>query len=203
MFRQLAASRWFALAVLCAGQLMVILDGTIVNVALPAIQEDLGFSPSGLTWVVNAYLVPFGGLLLLAGRFGDLLGKKRVFVAGLALFTAASLLCGLAQDPATLLAARFVQGAGGAVTSAVTLGMVVPLFPAPRERAKAIGVYSFVQSAGGSIGLLAGGVLTQAAGWTGSSSSTCRSGSWPRCWPAACSRPKPAAAPASTSWARC
>ncbi|MGW5647890.1 MFS transporter [Saccharopolyspora sp. NPDC003752] len=165
MFRHLAASRWFALAVLCAGQLMVILDGTIVNVALPAIQEDLGFSPSGLTWVVNAYLVPFGGLLLLAGRFGDLLGKKRVFVAGLALFTAASLLCGLAQDPATLLVARFVQGAGGAVTSAVTLGMVVTLFPGPRERAKAIGVYSFVQSAGGSIGLLAGGVLTQAVGW--------------------------------------
>jgi EmrB/QacA subfamily drug resistance transporter len=165
MFRQVAGSRWAALAVLCAGQLMVILDGTIVNVALPAIQEDLGFSPSGLAWVVNAYLVPFGGLLLLAGRFGDLIGRKRVFVAGLALFTAASLLCGVAQDPAMLLVARFVQGAGGAVTSAVTLGMVVPLFPEARERAKAIGVYSFVQSAGGSIGLLAGGVLTQAVGW--------------------------------------
>ncbi|MEW2131551.1 MFS transporter [Streptomyces sp. NPDC005435] len=158
-------SRWPALAVLCAGQLMVILDGTVVNVALPALQRDLGFSPSGLAWVLNAYLVPFGGLLLLSGRLGDLVGRKRVFVAGLVIFTAASLLCGVAQDPATLLAARFVQGAGGAVTSAVTLGMVVTLFPRPRERAKAIGVYSFVQSAGGSLGLLAGGALTQTVGW--------------------------------------
>ncbi len=159
------ASRWTALAVLCAGQLMVILDGTVVNVALPSIQQDLGFSSSGLAWVVNAYLVPFGGLLLLAGRLGDLVGRKRVFTAGLVLFTAASLLCGASQDPATLLAARFVQGIGGAVTSAVTLGMVVTLFPRPGERAKAIGVYSFVQSAGGSLGLLAGGALTQAVGW--------------------------------------
>ncbi|MCX0245290.1 MFS transporter [Streptomyces drozdowiczii] len=158
-------SRWRALAVLCAGQLMVILDGTVVNVALPAVQRDLGFSPSALAWVVNIYLVPFGGLLLLSGRLGDLVGRKRVFVAGLALFTAASLLCGLAQDPATLLASRFVQGVGGAVTSAGTLGMVVTLFPEARERAKAIGVYSFVQSAGGSLGLLAGGVLTQALSW--------------------------------------
>ncbi|TRV74306.1 MFS transporter, partial [Streptomyces sp. 130] len=144
---------------------MVILDGTIVNVALPAIQRDLGFSPSGLAWVVNIYLVPFGGLLLLSGRLGDLVGRKRVFVAGLALFTLASLLCGLARDPATLLASRFVQGVGGAVTSAGTLGMVVTLFPEARERARAIGVYSFVQSAGGSLGLLAGGVLTQALDW--------------------------------------
>ncbi|NED14659.1 MFS transporter [Streptomyces sp. SID9124] len=158
-------SRWRALAVLCAGQLMVILDGTVVNVALPAVQRDLGFSPSGLAWVVNIYLVPFGGLLLLSGRLGDLIGRKRVFVAGLVLFTAASLLCGVSQDPATLLVSRFVQGVGGAVTSAGTLGMVVTLFPAARERAKAIGVYSFVQSAGGSLGLLAGGVLTQTLGW--------------------------------------
>ncbi|MEU8687994.1 MFS transporter [Streptomyces sp. NPDC048665] len=158
-------SRWSALAVLCAGQLMVILDGTIVNVALPSIQQDLGFSSSGLAWVVNAYLVPFGGLLLLAGRLGDLIGRKRVFIAGLCLFTAASLLCGVSQEPAVLLASRFVQGIGGAVTSAVTLGMVVTLFPQPKERAKAIGVYSFVQSAGGSMGLLAGGALTQATSW--------------------------------------
>ncbi|MGW2491503.1 MFS transporter [Streptomyces sp. NPDC001606] len=158
-------SRWAALAVLCAGQLMVILDGTIVNVALPSIQRDLGFSSSGLAWVVNAYLVPFGGLLLLSGRLGDLVGRNRVFIAGLGLFTTASLLCGVSQGPAALLASRFVQGVGGAVTSAVTLGMVVTLFPQPKERAKAIGVYSFVQSAGGSLGLLAGGVLTQTIGW--------------------------------------
>ncbi|MFI5794093.1 MFS transporter [Streptomyces sp. NPDC051677] len=144
---------------------MVILDGTIVSVALPSIQHNLGFSSSSLAWVVNAYLVPFGGLLLLAGRLGDLIGRKRVFIAGLGVFTAASLLCGVSQDPAMLLASRFVQGIGGAVTSAVTLGMVVTLFPQPRERAKAIGVYSFVQSAGGSMGLLAGGALTQAISW--------------------------------------
>lgn len=158
-------SRWSALAVLCVGQLMVILDGTIVNVALPSIQQDLGLSASGLAWVVNAYLVPFGGLLLLSGRLGDLIGRKRVFTTGLTVFTAASLLCGVSQDPAMLLVSRFVQGIGGAVTSAVTLGMVVTLFPQPKERAKAIGVYSFVQSAGGSMGLLAGGALTQTISW--------------------------------------
>lgn len=158
-------SRRAALAVLCAGQLMVVLDGTIVSVALPSIQADLGYSPSGLAWVVNAYLVPFGGLLLLAGRVGDLVGRKRVFVTGLVLFTAASLLCGAATTPGLLPAARFLQGTGGAVLSAVTLGMVVALFPEPKERAKAIGVYGFVQSAGGSIGLLAGGALTQALDW--------------------------------------
>ncbi|MEU1287767.1 MFS transporter [Kitasatospora sp. NPDC005856] len=160
-----SVSRWSALAILCAGQLMVILDGTIVNVALPSIQGDLGFSQSSLAWVVNAYLIPFGGLLLLSGRFGDLVGRKRVFVAGLSVFTVASLLCGLAQSPGMLLVSRFVQGVGGAVTSSVTLAVIVTMFTEPGERAKAIGVYSFVQSAGGTIGLLAGGVLTQSIGW--------------------------------------
>lgn len=158
-------SRWLALVVLCAGMLMVILDSAIVNVALPAIQEDLGFSQAGLAWVVNAYLIPFGGLLLLAGRIGDLAGRRDVFLAGLAVFTGASLLCGLAQTPEMLVGARFLQGAGGAMASAVILGMIVTMFPEPRERATAIGVYSFVASAGAAIGLLAGGVLTQAISW--------------------------------------
>ena len=142
--------------------LMIILDETIVNVALPSIQDDLGFSQSSLAWVVNAYLIAFGGLLLLAGRLGDLIGRKRVFMAGLAVFTRASLLCGLAQSQEMLIGARFLQGVGGAMTSAVILGMIVTMFPEPREQAKAIGVYSFVASAGASIGLLAGGVLTEA-----------------------------------------
>jgi len=158
-------SRWLALVVLCTGMLMIILDQTIVNVALPSIQTDLGFSQSGLAWVVNAYLIAFGGLLLLAGRLGDLLGRKPVFLTGLAVFTVASLWCGLSGSPATLIVARFVQGAGGALTSAVILGVIVRTFPEPREQAKAIGVYSFVASAGASIGLLAGGVLTQALSW--------------------------------------
>jgi EmrB/QacA subfamily drug resistance transporter len=158
-------SRWLALVVLCAGMLMVILDGTIVNVALPAIQDDLGFSQSSLAWVVNAYLIPFGGLLLLAGRLGDLLGRRSVFLAGLGVFTGASLICGLAQSQEVLIGARFIQGAGGALASAVILGMIVTMFPEPRERATAIGIYSFVASAGASIGLLAGGVLTQAISW--------------------------------------
>ena len=158
-------SRWLALVVLCAGMLMVILDGTIVNVALPAIQDDLGFSQSSLAWVVNAYLIPFGGLLLLAGRLGDLLGRRSVFLAGLGVFTGASLACGLAQSQEFLIGARFLQGAGGALASAVILGMIVTMFPEPRERATAIGIYSFVASAGASIGLLAGGVLTQAISW--------------------------------------
>src|SRR6202007_1854245 len=157
--------RWIALVVLCVGVLMIILDSTVVNVALPAIQRDLGFSQANLAWVVNAYLISFGGLLLLAGRLGDLLGRRRVFLVGMVLFTAASFLCGIAQDQVLLIAARFVQGIGGALTSAVILGMVVTMFPEPREQAKAIGVYSFVASAGGSVGLLAGGVLTQAIDW--------------------------------------
>ena len=158
-------SRWLALYVLCAGMLMIVLDITIVNVALPSIQDDLGFSQSNLAWVINAYLVPFGGLLLLAGRLGDLLGQRRVFLAGLAVFTAASLLCGLSQSQEMLVGARFVQGIGGALTSAVILGMIVTMFPEPREQAKAIGVYGFVASAGGTIGLLVGGVLTEAIAW--------------------------------------
>ena len=158
-------SRWIALVVLCAGMLMIILDGTIVNVALPAIQEDLGFSQSDLAWVVNAYLIAFGGLLLLAGRLGDLIGRKRMFLAGLTVFTLASLLCGFATSQGLLIGARFLQGLGGAMTSAVILGMIVTMFPEPREQAKAIGVYSFVASAGASIGLLAGGVLTEGLSW--------------------------------------
>ena len=158
-------SRWIALVVLCAGMLMIILDQTIVNVALPSIQSDLGFSQSGLAWVVNAYLIAFGGLLLLAGRLGDLVGRRRVFLGGLTLFTLASLLCGAAQSQDVLVAARFVQVVGGAFTSAVILGMIVTLFPRPDEQAKAIGVFSFVAAAGGSIGLLAGGVLTEALSW--------------------------------------
>src|SRR5205823_5754328 len=158
-------SRWVALVVLCIGMLMIVLDATIVNVALPSIQGDLGFSQSSLAWVVNAYLITFGGLLLLAGRLGDLAGRKSVFMAGLAVFTGASLLCGLAQSQGMLVGARFLQGAGGAATSAVILGMIVTMFPEPREQARAIGVFSFVASAGGSIGLLAGGVITQAINW--------------------------------------
>jgi EmrB/QacA subfamily drug resistance transporter len=159
------ANRWIALYVLCAGVLMIVLDATVVNVALPSIQEDLNFTQSNLAWVVNAYLIAFGGLLLLAGRLGDLVGHRRVFMIGLAVFTVASLLCGLAQNQGMLIAARFVQGAGGALASAVTLGMIVTMFPEPREQAKAIGVYGFVASAGGSIGLLAGGVLTDLISW--------------------------------------
>jgi EmrB/QacA subfamily drug resistance transporter len=158
-------NRWIALYVLCVGMLMIVLDVTVVNVALPSIKSELGFSQSSLAWVVNAYLIAFGGLLLLAGRFGDILGRKNVFMAGLGVFTVASLLCGLAQSQEVLVGARFIQGVGGAMTSAVILGMIVTMFPEPREQAKAIGVYGFVASAGGSVGLLAGGVLTQAINW--------------------------------------
>src|SRR3712207_1485970 len=154
--------RWLALYVLCVGMLMIVLDATIVNVALPSIQDDLGFSQSNLAWVVNAYLIAFGGLLLLAGRLGDLIGQRRVFLIGLAIFTAASLLCAVAQSQGVLIGARFVQGVGGALTSAVILGMVVTMFPEPREQAKAIGLYTFVAVAGGSIGLLAGGGFSPA-----------------------------------------
>jgi EmrB/QacA subfamily drug resistance transporter len=158
-------SRWIALYVLCTGVLMIVLDATVVNVALPSIQDDLGFSTASLAWVVNAYLIAFGGLLLLAGRLGDLIGRRSIFLAGLAVFTLASLLCGLADSQGLLVGARFLQGIGGAMTSAVVLGMIVTMFPDPREQAKAIGVYAFVASAGGAVGLLAGGVLTQAINW--------------------------------------
>src|SRR4051794_6249994 len=160
-----ARARWIALVVLCTGMLMIILDSTIVNVALPSIQADLGFTQSDLAWVVNAYLIAFGGLLLLAGRLGDLIGRKRVFLAGLAVFTTASLVCGLADSEGLLIGARFVQGIGGAATSAVILGMIVTMFPEPGSQARAIGVYSFVASAGASLGLLLGGVLTQGLSW--------------------------------------
>ncbi|MEU6231935.1 MFS transporter [Kitasatospora sp. NPDC047058] len=163
--RAAARSRVLALAVLCAGMLMIILDGSIVTVALPAIQDDLGFTPAGLTWTVNAYLIAFGGLLLLAGRLGDLVGRKKVFVAGLALFTAASLLCAVATGQGVLIAARFLQGIGGAMASAVSLGMIVTLFPEPRERGRAIAAFSFTGAAGASIGQVLGGVLTEALNW--------------------------------------
>ena len=159
------ASRATALATLLAMQLMIILDGTIVTVALPAIQTDLGFTASGLAWVLNAFLIAFAGLLLLAGRLGDLLGSIRVFRAGLLVFTAASLLCGLATTPLLLVAGRFGQGVGGALASAVILGMVVRLYPGPGEQARAIGTYSFVSAAGASLGFILGGMLTDALGW--------------------------------------
>src|SRR5688572_22507584 len=158
-------TRWLALYVLCGGLLMIVLDATIVNVALPTIQDDLGFSQNSLAWVVNAYLIAFGGLLLLAGRLGDLIGQRRIFLAGLVVFTVASVACAAAQTQAMLVIARFVQGAGGALSSAVVLGMIVTMFPEPGDRGKAIGVYGFVASAGGSIGLIAGGLLTDALNW--------------------------------------
>jgi EmrB/QacA subfamily drug resistance transporter len=158
-------SRWIALYVLCTGMLMIVLDTTVVNVALPSIQDDLGFSNASLAWVINAYLITFGGLLLLAGRLGDLLGRRTMFLSGLAVFTVASLACGLAHSQGVLVAARFVQGVGGAMTSAVILGMIVTMFSEPREQAKAIGVFAFVASAGGAVGLLVGGVITESVDW--------------------------------------
>ena len=158
-------SRTIALVVLCTGMLMIVLDSAIVNVALEPIQSDLGFSQASLAWVVNAYLIPFGGLLLLAGRLGDLIGRRTIFLVGLAVFTAASLACGLAQSQEMLVGARLLQGAGGALTSSVILGIIITMFTEPREQAKAIGVFSFVASAGASIGLLAGGILTQGIDW--------------------------------------
>jgi EmrB/QacA subfamily drug resistance transporter len=158
-------ARWVALTILCVGALMIVLDMTIVNVALPAIQRSLHFSQSNLAWVVNAYLITFGGLLLLAGRVGDLVGARTVFLTGLAVFVSASILCGIGASATMLVAARFAQGVGAAMSSAVILGLIVTMFPEPAERAKAIGVFSFVASAGASIGLLAGGVITQVLDW--------------------------------------
>jgi EmrB/QacA subfamily drug resistance transporter len=157
--------RSLALGVLATGMLMTVLDGSIVTVAMPAIQKDLDFTPAGLSWVVNAYLIAFAGLLLLSGRLGDLLGRKRMFLTGTAVFTAASLLAGAAGSPAVLIAARFLQGVGSAMASAVSLGILVTLFTEPRERARAIAVFSFTGAAGASIGQVLGGVLTDALGW--------------------------------------
>jgi EmrB/QacA subfamily drug resistance transporter len=157
--------RGATLAVLCAMALMIVLDSTIVAVAVPSIQHDLGFSPAGVAWVINAYLVSFAGLLLLAGRLGDLVGPRRVFLAGLALFTVASLWCAAAFNAPLLIAGRFLQGAGGALASAVILGMIVRLYPAPAAQARALGIYSFTQAFGAAIGFVAGGVLTDAFGW--------------------------------------
>src|SRR6266568_420204 len=158
-------TRWPSLIVLCIGFLLIVVDMTIVNVALPSIQRDLQFTQAGLAWVVNAYLIAFGGLLLLAGRLGDLFGRKRTFLIGLGIFVGASVLCGLSFNQPMLIAARFVQGIGGAVSSAVILAMIVTLFPEPDEQAKAFGVFSFVASAGAAVGLLAGGLITQAVSW--------------------------------------
>jgi len=157
--------RRLALAILCAATLMTILDGTIVTVALPTIQARLGFTAGGLSWVMNSYLIAFGGLLLLSGRLGDLIGRKRVFLAGIAAFTVASLACGLAAGPGTLIAARFVQGAGAAMASSVTLAMIVRLSDQPQEQSKAVGVFAFTGAVGASAGLIIGGLLVQYASW--------------------------------------
>jgi EmrB/QacA subfamily drug resistance transporter len=157
--------RWATLIVVCFAQLMIVLDVTIVNVALPSIQQDLGFSQSNLTWVVNAFLVTFGSLLLLAGRLGDLVGRKRVFLAGLVIFTVASLLCGVASTQGELIAARLLQGVGAAAQASVILAIIVTEFPQAVERARAMSAYVFVSVAGGSLGLLAGGVLTETLSW--------------------------------------
>ncbi|WP_026910517.1 MFS transporter [Patulibacter minatonensis] len=154
-----------ALYVLCLGMLMIVLDGTIVNTALPVLKDSLDFSDGNLTWVLNAYLIPFGGLLMLSGRIGDLIGQRRMFLWGMSLFTFASLLCGLAESQEVLIGARFLQGVGGALGSSVILGMIITMFQEPRAQGEAIGIYSFVASAGGSVGLLLGGVLTDILSW--------------------------------------
>jgi EmrB/QacA subfamily drug resistance transporter len=158
-------TRWYALVVLCMGSLMIVLDTTIVNVALPSIRADLGFSETSLAWVVNAYLLTFGGFLLLGGRLGDLFGHRKLFLSGISLFTVASLVCGLSTTQGMLIAARAVQGLGGAVASAVALSLMMTLFTEPAERAKAMGVFGFVAAGGGSIGVLLGGILTDSINW--------------------------------------
>ena len=158
-------TRWFALYTLCAASLMIVLDATIVNVALPSIRDDLGFNESSLAWVVNAYTLTFGGLLLLGGRLGDLYGPRRLFLFGIALFTLASLACGLSTSQGMLITARAVQGVGGAVASAVSLSLMLALFTEPADRAKAMGLFGFVASGGGSIGVVLGGVLTDTINW--------------------------------------
>src|ERR687888_505148 len=158
-------TRWFALYTLTLASLMIVLDATIVNVALPSIRQDLDFSQTSLAWVVNAYLLTYGGCLLLGGRLGDLFGHRRLFLAGITLFTAASLVCGLSTTQGMLIAARSVQGLGGAVASAVSLSLMMTLFTEPAERAKAMGIFGFVAAGGGSIGVLLGGVLTDVLNW--------------------------------------
>jgi EmrB/QacA subfamily drug resistance transporter len=157
--------RWLALYVLCAGELMIVLDTTIVNVALPSIREDLAFTETSLVWVVNAYMLTYGGFLLLGGRLGDLFGQRRLFLLGITLFTLASLVCGLANSQAVLVGARAVQGLGGAVVSAIALSLIMNVFTEPADRAKAMGIYGFICAAGGSIGVLLGGMLTSALSW--------------------------------------
>jgi EmrB/QacA subfamily drug resistance transporter len=158
-------TRWLALVILCVGDLMIVVDTTVVNVALPSIRRDLGFTQTSLAWVVNAYMLTFGGFLLLAGRFGDLFGHRRLFLIGTGAFTVASLICGLSTSQEMLIAARAVQGLGGALVSALAFSLIVVLFTEPAERAKAMGVFGFVMAGGGSIGVLAGGVLTDLVGW--------------------------------------
>src|SRR5438270_10440267 len=158
-------TRWLALYVLCLGSLMIVLDMTVVNVALPSIRQDLGFSETSLAWVVNAYLLTYGGFLLLGGRLGDIFGHRRLFLSGITLFTAASLACGLSNTQGLLVGARAVQGLGGAVASAVSLSLMMNLFTEPAERAKAMGIFGFVAAGGGSIGVLLGGVLTDLLDW--------------------------------------
>jgi len=158
-------SRWLAFGVLCAVQLMVIIDTSIVNIALPSIQASLGFSQANLGWIANAYTIAFGGLLLLSGRLGDLIGRKNMFMAGLAVFTASSLLCGVAVNQAMMIIGRAIEGAGAAMAAAVVIGMIVTIFRDHKEQAKAIAGFSFVAAAGGTIGILAGGLLTQEISW--------------------------------------
>jgi len=158
-------TRWLALLILCLGDLMIVLDVTIVGVALPSIRSDLAFSEESLAWVVNAYLITFGGFLLLGGRLGDLFGHRNLFLAGVALFTAAPAVCGLAGSQAMLVAARAVQGVGGAVVSALALSLMMTLFTEPTERARAMGIFGFVASGGGSLGVLLGGILTDTLDW--------------------------------------
>ncbi len=160
-----ARQRWLAFAILCLGDIMIVLDSTIVNVALPTIRESLGFSETGLVWVVNAYLLTFGGFMLLGGRMADLYGQRLLWLAGIVVFTAASAVCGLAVSQEMLVVARAVQGLGGAVVAAVALSLIMSLFPDGPERVKAMGYYGFVMAGGGSVGVLLGGLLTGALDW--------------------------------------
>jgi len=158
-------NRWLAFMVLCLGSFMIVLDTTIVNVALPSIREDLGFSEASLAWVVNAYMLFFGGFLLLGGRLGDLYGHRRLFAIGIAVFTAASLAAGISSSQAILIVARAAQGLGGAIVSAAGLSLMMSLFTEPAERAKAMGIVGFISAGGGSVGVLLGGILTSFFGW--------------------------------------